>query len=78
MRARIRLAGLKRLALKASLSLLSTSTDRTYRAHGKPKSPYLSQLIPSYPVVGDNIMQKFYPKFEVCEDGELAASTSTR
>ena len=69
MRALISIPGLKRLALKAPLSLISTSTDRTYRAHGNPKSPYLSQLIPRYPVVGDNIMEKGYPKFVVYEYG---------
>ncbi len=33
-------------------------------------SPYLSQLITRYPVVGDNIVEKGFPKFVVYEDGQ--------
>ena len=34
------------------------------------QSPYLSQLITRYPVVGDNIVEKGFPKFAVYEEGQ--------
>jgi predicted helicase len=34
------------------------------------ESPYLSQLITRYPVVGDNIVEKGFPKFAVYEEGQ--------
>lgn len=33
------------------------------------ESPYLSQLITRYPVVGDNIVEKGFPKFVAYEEG---------
>ena len=33
------------------------------------ESPYLSQLVTRYPVVGDNIVEKGFPKFVACEEG---------
>ena len=33
------------------------------------ESPYLSQLVTRYPVVGDNIVEKGYPKFVAYEEG---------
>lgn len=34
------------------------------------ESPYLAQLITRYPVVGDNIVEKGFPKFVVYEEGQ--------
>ncbi len=34
------------------------------------ESPYLSQLITRYPVVGDNIVEKGFPKFVAYEEGQ--------
>ncbi len=33
------------------------------------ESPYLSQLVTRYPVVGDNIVEKGFPKFVAYEEG---------
>ena len=34
------------------------------------ESPYLSQLVTRYPVVGDNIVEKGFPKFVAYEEGQ--------
>ena len=42
------------------------------------ESPNLSQLITRYPVAGDNIVEKGFPKFVAYEEERRATSTSTR
>ena len=42
------------------------------------ESPQLTQLLTRYPVAGDNIVEKGFPKFVVYEEGQPATFTSTR